>query len=103
MVSCGPWGQAVWLPRPVRSVVPGGLYGAGRRVRGDRRPGQPVSVKLSNLNVICAVLGCQIGELLIPQPEKVPAPAPAELPVAAVAGTTPVVPRRPTGRSLPPA
>jgi DNA-binding Xre family transcriptional regulator len=65
--------------------------------------GQPVSVKLSDLNVICAVLGCQIGELLIPQPEQVPALVPAEQPAAAVGASTVVAPRRPTGRSLPPA
>jgi DNA-binding Xre family transcriptional regulator len=65
--------------------------------------GQPVSVKLSDLNVICAVLGCPIGELLIPQPQEVPAPVPAEQPAAAVGASTVVAPRRPTGRSLPPA
>ncbi len=65
--------------------------------------GQPVSVKLSDLNVICAVLGCQIGELLIAQPQEVPAPVPAERPAAAVGASTVVAPRRPTGRSLPPA
>jgi DNA-binding Xre family transcriptional regulator len=37
--------------------------------------GQPVSLKLDDLDVICAVLGCQIGELLVPEPDKVPAPA----------------------------
>ena len=36
--------------------------------------GQPVSVKLADLDVICAVLGCEIGELLIPEPDKVPRP-----------------------------
>ena len=38
--------------------------------------GQPVSVKLADLDVICAVLGCEVGELLIPEPDKVPRPAP---------------------------
>ena len=65
--------------------------------------GQPVGVKLSDLNVICAVLGCPIGDLLIPQPEQIPAPVPAEQPAAAVGATTVVAPRRPIGRSLPPA
>ena len=66
--------------------------------------GQPVSLKLADLDVICAVLGCEVGELLIPEPDKVPsfgqncwarrsvaAPAPAD------------VPRRRDGRTLPPA
>ena len=34
--------------------------------------GQPVSLKLDDLDVICAVLGCEVGELLIPEPDKVP-------------------------------
>jgi DNA-binding Xre family transcriptional regulator len=33
--------------------------------------GQPASIKLEDLDVICTVLGCQIGEVLIPEPDKV--------------------------------
>jgi len=66
--------------------------------------GQPVSLKLDDLDVICAVLGCEIGELLIPEPDKVPRPGQAEAPPAADAAARPtVVPRRRDGRSLPPA
>jgi len=62
--------------------------------------GQPASIKLSDLDVICAVLGCEVEELLIPEPDTVTAPAPVEQPgQAAAAGVTP---RRPGGRSLPP-
>lgn len=32
------------------------------------------SIKLADLDVICAVLGCEVGELLIPEPEKVTRP-----------------------------
>jgi DNA-binding Xre family transcriptional regulator len=65
--------------------------------------GQPVSVKLADLDVICAVLGCQVGELLIPEPDKVPRPGAVEDPPAATAPPGPrVVPRRRDGRSLPP-
>lgn len=64
--------------------------------------GTPASMKLEDLDVICAVLGCEIGELLIPEPEKV-APADQELPAAAAsAAQLGVVPRRRDGRSLPP-
>jgi DNA-binding Xre family transcriptional regulator len=38
---------------------------------------QPNTVKLDELDVICAVLGCGVEELLLPEPEQVPAPAPA--------------------------
>jgi DNA-binding Xre family transcriptional regulator len=65
--------------------------------------GQPVSIKLTDLDVICAVLGCEPGELLIPEPGKVPAPGGAAQPaVAAVSGPA-VIARRRDGRSLPPA
>jgi DNA-binding Xre family transcriptional regulator len=65
--------------------------------------GQPASVKLDELDVICAALGCEIGELLIPEPGKV-IRADDDQPQRAVAGegTLSVVPRRRDGRSLPP-
>jgi len=66
--------------------------------------GQPVSLKLDDLDVICAVLGCQIGELLVPGPDKVPRPGqPDPQRVAEAASGAAVVPRRRDGRSLPPA
>jgi len=65
--------------------------------------GQPVSLKLDDLDVICAVLGCEIGELLIPEPDKVPRAGQPETPRAADAAARPTVaPRRRDGRSLPP-
>ncbi|MDA8288427.1 MAG: helix-turn-helix domain-containing protein [Acidimicrobiales bacterium] len=65
--------------------------------------GRPVSVKLDDLDVICAVLGCEIGEVLIPEPENVPHPK-TDAPSAAAVGSPKldVVPRRRGGRSLPP-
>jgi len=65
--------------------------------------GTPASVKLSDLDVICAVLGCWAGELLIAEPavhaqpasdQQAPVPSPA---------MPQVTPRRRDGRSLPPA
>ena len=64
--------------------------------------GSPNAVKLADLDVICAVLGCEVGELLVPEP--VP-DAPADSgrqPKAATATPAAVVPRRRDGRSLPP-
>jgi DNA-binding Xre family transcriptional regulator len=60
------------------------------------------SIKLADLDVICVVLGCQIGELLIPEPDKVRKPGTDEMPKAAAAGAPTVTPKRPDGRSLPP-
>jgi DNA-binding Xre family transcriptional regulator len=67
--------------------------------------GRPASIKLDDLNVICAVLNCPVGELLIPEPDKVARPSVAEARQVASGGVTalPVVPRRRDGRSLPPA
>ncbi len=63
--------------------------------------GSPNAVKLADLDVICAMLGCGTGELLIPDP--VPDARPGQDaqagPAAAVSA---VVPRRRDGRSLPP-
>lgn len=68
--------------------------------------GQPVSLKLDDLDVICVVLGCEIGDLLIPEPEKVHRPGQVEETerVAVGAGTAApkVIPKRRDGRSLPP-
>jgi DNA-binding Xre family transcriptional regulator len=67
--------------------------------------GSPASVKLGELDVICAVLGCGIEELLLPEPGKVAAPAGEEQrqqAAAPAAGGPAVTPRRRDGRTLPP-
>jgi DNA-binding Xre family transcriptional regulator len=70
--------------------------------------GDPASIKLSDLDVICVVLGCEVGELLIPEPDKVQRPGHDEgeqdQPAAASSssGRPPVTPKRRDGRSLPP-
>lgn len=65
--------------------------------------GTPNVVKLDELDVICAVLGCGVDELLIPEPDTVAAPQPgAEATSTAVREARPVVPRSRDGRSLPP-
>jgi DNA-binding Xre family transcriptional regulator len=65
--------------------------------------GQPNAIKLDELDVICAVLGCGVAELLLPDPETVPQPAPAggERPAAVAEGRA-AAPRPRGGRSLPP-
>jgi Cro/C1-type HTH DNA-binding domain len=69
--------------------------------------GNPASIKLDDLDVICAVLGCGVEELLIPEPVKV-AGLVEEQPGQVAAGTgSPstgplVTPKRRDGRSLPP-
>ena len=63
--------------------------------------GQPNTVKLDELDVICAVLGCGVDELLLPEPVAASEPATSES-TGAVAEARAVTPRSRTGRSLPP-
>jgi DNA-binding Xre family transcriptional regulator len=68
--------------------------------------GRPASIKLSDLDVLCAVVGCGVEELLIAEPARITLPAgdqPGPQPGASSRpGTRPVTPRRRDGRSLPP-
>ena len=66
-----------------------------------RLSGQPNTVRLDELDVICAVLGCEVGELLLPEPVAMPEPATSQS-TGAVAEARAVTPRSRTGRSLPP-
>ena len=63
--------------------------------------GQPNTIKLDELDVICAALGCGVGELLLPEPQTVPEPV-TDQDTGAVAQARAVTPRSRTGRSLPP-
>ena|SRR4051812_31567688 len=96
--------RGIWKASELqRSLAERGLVISAGKMSG-LWSGQPASIKLDDLDVICAVLGCQVGELLLPEPDKVTQPADAEnAPAAAVSGVAPVVPRRRDGRSLPPA
>jgi DNA-binding Xre family transcriptional regulator len=63
--------------------------------------GNPASIKLSDLDVICAVLRCGVDELLLPEPITTAATT-APLQAAAGTGTSAPTPRPSSGRSLPP-
>jgi DNA-binding Xre family transcriptional regulator len=65
--------------------------------------GRPNTVRLGELDVICAVLGCGVDELLIPELDTVADPtSAAEDRTVAVSGARTVTPRARTGRSMPP-
>ncbi|WP_238845624.1 helix-turn-helix domain-containing protein [Nocardia terpenica] len=64
--------------------------------------GNPASIKLDDLDIICAVLGCGVEELLIPEPDAVAAPSQAQDSAAVVGEARPVLPRSRDGRSMPP-
>jgi DNA-binding Xre family transcriptional regulator len=95
--------RGIWKASELQKMLAGrGLVISAGKMSG-LWSGSPNAVKLADLDVICAVLGCEIGELLVPEP--VPDARPAgsdQQPAAAAAATTSVVPRRRDGRSLPP-
>lgn len=53
--------------------------------------GQPTSIRLDDLDVICAVLGCDPAALLIPEPDRVAARRPRREQAATGEGPAPVV------------
>ena len=65
--------------------------------------GQPVTIRLDDLEVICEVLGCEPGDLLIREPGTIRRGDPADDDTrTAAAGGGPVIRRRHGGRSGPP-
>jgi DNA-binding Xre family transcriptional regulator len=65
--------------------------------------GQPASIKLDDLDIICVTLDCTVADLLIAEPRKVTKPVVDQGKPAAAVGGPAVVPQRRDGRSLPPA
>lgn len=63
--------------------------------------GTPTTIRLDDLDVICAVLACTPADLLIPEPEKAAARKPKR--AEAAAGPRPVKPRLGRNRTRPPA
>ena len=65
--------------------------------------GQPVTIRLDDLDVICEVLSCEPGDLLIREPGKIRRGEPADDGIrAAASGAGTVIRRRHPGRSGPP-
>ena len=91
--------RGIWKASELQKMLAGrGLVISAGKMSG-LWSGNPNAVKHADLDVICAVLGCEIGELLVPEP--VPDARPAAGGQAVVAAAA-VVPRRRDGRSLPP-
>jgi DNA-binding Xre family transcriptional regulator len=93
--------RGIWKASELQKMLAGrGLVISAGKMSG-LWSGNPNAVKLADLDVICAVLGCEIGELLVPEP--VPdAPADSGRQPKAAAAAASVAPRRRDGRSLPP-
>jgi DNA-binding Xre family transcriptional regulator len=98
--------RGIWTASELQRM----LAGAGLRISAGKMSGlwsgRPASIKLDDLDVICAVVGCGVEELLIPEPAKVSRPAVeqhGEQAAASPQAGPAVTPRRRDGRSLPPA
>jgi putative transcriptional regulator len=65
--------------------------------------GQPTSIRLDDLDVLCAVLECLPDDLLNPEPDVVAARRPQPVRRAESATTAKITPRRGRHRTLPPA
>lgn len=63
--------------------------------------GRPISIRLDDLDIICAVLGCEPGDLLVRDPAAGSA-ASREAPAAVAEASPAIRPSRRGGRSLPP-
>ena len=94
--------RGIWKASELQKMLAGrGLVISAGKMSG-LWSGSPNAVKLADLDVICAVLGCEIGELLVPEP------VPDARPAGTISSrrwqppTASVVPRRRDGRSLPP-
>lgn len=113
--------RGIWKASELQRMLAGaGLVISAGKMSG-LWSGHPASIKLDDLDVICAVLGCTVADLLIPEPAQPAAhpgepvqdqqasassPSAASPPAASPAPARPrpaVTPRRRDHRSLPPA
>ena len=82
------------------------LAGAGLVISAGKMSnlwsGQPVTIRLDDLEIICEVLGCGPGDLLIREPGKIRRDQPGHDDTQAAAGGGAVIRRRDAGRSGPP-
>jgi DNA-binding Xre family transcriptional regulator len=92
--------RGIWRSSDLRRL----LAGAGLEISVGKMShlwsGQPVSIRLDDLDVVCAVLGCEPGDLLVRDPTAAETAGQA---LPAPAATSPEIrPARRGGRSLPP-
>ena len=70
--------RGIWKASELQRLLAGrGLVISAGKMSG-LWSGQPNTVRLDELDVICAVLGCEVGELLLPEPVAAPEPATSE-------------------------
>jgi DNA-binding Xre family transcriptional regulator len=100
--------RGIWKASELQRMLAGaGLVISAGKMSG-LWSGTPASIKLDDLDIICAVLGCGVEELLIAEPATAAGTGGGRQEAAASAqpcgqARPPVTPRRHDGRSLPPA
>jgi DNA-binding Xre family transcriptional regulator len=95
--------RGIWKSTELRRRLAGhGLVISAGKMSG-LWTGQPTSVRLDDLDVLCTVLECEPGDLLKPEPEVVAARKPAPVNEEASAKGSTVTPRRGRHRTMPPA
>jgi DNA-binding Xre family transcriptional regulator len=91
--------RGIWRSSDLRRL----LAEAGLEVSAGKMShlwsGRPISVRLDDLDIICGVLGCEPGELLVRDPQ---AAKPGERQPAPAVNASAIRPARRGGRSLPP-
>lgn len=95
--------RGIWKSTELRRM----LAAAGLEISAGKMSGwwtgTPNTVRLDELDVICAVLACDPSELLIAEPDKVAARRPKSEQAAKAGRSSPAVaPRLGKGRSTPP-
>lgn len=94
--------RGVWKSTDLRRM----LADAGLEISAGKMSGwwtgTPNTIKLDDLDVICAVLDCEPSELLLPEPDKVTARRPVEAETAEASSAPVVAPRLGNLRSEPP-
>lgn len=94
--------RGVWKSTDLRRM----LADAGLEISAGKMSGwwtgTPNSIRLDDLDVICAVLNCDPSELLIPEPDAVAVRRPGRAETAEAATSAPVKPRLGNRRTRPP-
>lgn len=94
--------QGIWKSTEMRRR----LAAAGLEISAGKMSalwtGDPTSIRLDDLDVICHVLGCEPSDLLIREPDKIAVRRPKQAADNTTAGPA-VTPRLGRNRTLPPA
>ncbi len=93
--------RGIWRSSDLRRL----LAGAGLEISAGKMShlwsGRPISIRLDDLDIICGVLGCEPGELLVRDPDAATPAGHHNQPAPAVNDLA-IRPARRGGRSLPP-